>query len=461
MPPVGQTIRQGLIACAVLLVAGWSALAVALETGPREVVVQVDRLNLRPQPGTGGTALRQLNRGSRLTILETGPEWLKVRYRDTIGYVRNRERYLDTSPALDSAREERDAVDKELLAHREALSNVEGRENELLDRLDALNRKIQEARKDAGDLRRKIKTIEKRIADAETERQDVGRRIAEQEQHVAGRLVALYKLNWLGSLNVMASADSINGMVQRKAALERILSLDNRQREQLLQDYERWSFLQIDLENSRKAELDLEARYEDRIRALDRERAVRAALLNDVRSQKRLEKAAISALKTAADELDTIISSFTTRATGRSEPPPPGSIGTLKGLLDAPVKGKIVNFFGPFKNTRYDVMNFRSGIEIQTERGEPIAAVFSGKILYADWFKGYGNMIIIDHGENYYTVYAHIEEAFKSTGDDVEAGEVIATVGDTGSITGPKLYFEVRHHGKPLDPLQWLEAASG
>ncbi|MGW8301224.1 MAG: murein hydrolase activator EnvC family protein, partial [Desulfobacterales bacterium] len=122
-----------------------------------------------------------------------------------------------------------------------------------------------------------------------------------------------------------------------------------------------------------------------------------------------------------------------------------------------PVKGKIVSLFGKFKNTRYQVLNFRSGIEIQTERGEPITAVYSGKILYADWFKGYGNMIIIDHGENYYTVYAHIEEAFKSTGDDVEAGEVIATVGDTGSITGPKLYFEVRHHGKPLDPMQWLE----
>jgi septal ring factor EnvC (AmiA/AmiB activator) len=125
-----------------------------------------------------------------------------------------------------------------------------------------------------------------------------------------------------------------------------------------------------------------------------------------------------------------------------------------------PVKGKIVSLFGKFKNTRYQILNFRSGIEIQTDRGEPIAAVFAGKILYADWFKGYGNMIIIDHGENYYTVYAHIEEAFKSTGDDVDAGEVIATVGDTGSITGPKLYFEVRHHGKPLDPMQWLETAS-
>jgi septal ring factor EnvC (AmiA/AmiB activator) len=129
-------------------------------------------------------------------------------------------------------------------------------------------------------------------------------------------------------------------------------------------------------------------------------------------------------------------------------------------LLKLPVKGKIVSLFGEFKNTRYQVLNFRSGIEIQTERGEPIQAVYAGKVLYADWFKGYGNMIIIDHGDHYYTVYAHIEEAFKTNGDSVETGEVIATVGDTDSISGPKLYFEVRHHGKPLDPMQWIEGST-
>jgi uncharacterized protein YgiM (DUF1202 family) len=90
----------------------------ALETGPREVVVQVNRLNLRPQPGTDGKPLRQLKKGSRLTILESGPEWLKVRYKGTIGYVRNRARYLDTSPALDHVRKERASVDQELAAHR-------------------------------------------------------------------------------------------------------------------------------------------------------------------------------------------------------------------------------------------------------------------------------------------------------------------------------------------------------
>lgn len=459
MPPFGQTIRQTLIAALCLLLAGWSGAGWALETGPREVVVEVDHLNLRRQPGTDGAALLQLGRGSRLTVLESGSEWLKVRYKDTIGYVRNRDRYLDTSPALDQAREDRESVKDELASRRQALENIAGNESNLLDMLDRLSRSIQSARKTAAELRGKIKSLEERIAEAERERREVESRIQAQAAHVSSRLVALYKLNWLGNLNLLASADSINGMVQRRAALERILDLDNVQREALLQDYERWSFLQIDLENSHKEELALESRHEAQIRKLDREKAVRTALLEDVRSQKRLETAAISALQKAAGELDDVIATLTHDDGDQRTPPPPGSLGTLKGLLDAPVKGKITNFFGPFKNTRYHVMNFRSGIDFKSERGEPVQAVFAGKVLFADWFKGYGNMIIIDHGHNYCTLYAHVEELFKQKGDAVETGEVIATVGDSGTLSGPGLYFEVRYHGKPEDPQQWLKGS--
>ena len=122
-----------------------------------------------------------------------------------------------------------------------------------------------------------------------------------------------------------------------------------------------------------------------------------------------------------------------------------------------PVKGKIVSLFGPYKNTKFNVVNFRSGIVIKADRGEPIRSVCAGRTVYSSWFKGYGNMIIIDHGDNYYTVYAHVEEIFKKKGDMVETGEVIATVGDTGSMSGPRLHFEVRHHGKPLNPLNWID----
>ena len=123
-----------------------------------------------------------------------------------------------------------------------------------------------------------------------------------------------------------------------------------------------------------------------------------------------------------------------------------------------PVKGKITYFFGPYTNEKFGVVNFRSGVIIKAERGEPIRAVHDGRILYASWLKGYGNMIIIDHGESYYTVYAHAEELFATKGDIIEKGEVVATVGDTGSLIEPGLHFEVRHHGKPVDPLQWINA---
>jgi septal ring factor EnvC (AmiA/AmiB activator) len=77
-------------------------------------------------------------------------------------------------------------------------------------------------------------------------------------------------------------------------------------------------------------------------------------------------------------------------------------------------------------------------------------------VIYADWFRGYGNLMIIDHGNDFCTIYAHAEEIFKSEGDSVDTDEVIGTVGDTGSLAGTKLYFEIRHKGKPIDPLAWL-----
>ena len=101
--------------------------------------------------------------------------------------------------------------------------------------------------------------------------------------------------------------------------------------------------------------------------------------------------------------------------------------------------------------------NFRSGIEIKAEMGEPVRCIGNGRVLYANWFRSYGNVMIVYHGNHYFSVYGRLEEFFKAKGDAVEAGEVIATVGDSGSLSGPQLYFEIRHHGKPLDPLKWLK----
>jgi septal ring factor EnvC (AmiA/AmiB activator) len=95
-------------------------------------------------------------------------------------------------------------------------------------------------------------------------------------------------------------------------------------------------------------------------------------------------------------------------------------------------------------------------VDIEAGEGTEIAAVYAGHAVYTGWFKGYGNLIILDHGHEYYTLYAHVANIHVKEGDDVRQGQRIGTVGDTGSLVGPRLYFEVRYQGKPQDPAEWL-----
>ncbi len=304
-----------------------------------------------------------------------------------------------------------------------------------------------------------IKKIESEISEASNSSDELRAQIRTNEKYVARRLVALYKMNWLGRFHILASAESMHEFIQRKAALERLLAYDEKVRRDLITDQTELKKVLSRMEGLKDQKSIRVQALNKKTRLMSQERSTRAKLLVDIRSQKALELAAIDALTQAANELDLKINSLNTRI---NSPAPDKNVSQLpfsdhKGLLIRPVNGKITSLYGPYKNPEYNITNFRSGIDIKADNGEPVRSVFKGTVLYSSWFKTYGNMIIIDHGKNFYTVYAHLEEAFKAKGDDVETGEVIATVGDTGSMTGAKLYFEVRHHGKPINPLPWLK----
>jgi septal ring factor EnvC (AmiA/AmiB activator) len=368
----------------------------------------------------------------------------------------------DQKPRIDEFKKKAQDINREIKKGKAKIQKFSRQETDIIIRLNQVDQALNRSRKRIAGLSREIEVLEKKMPETVAASEKLVNQIRANETYVAKRLVALYKLNWLGKFHVLASAQNLQDLLKRKTALERILTYDEMVIRELMDNRLDLETVRSRLETHRNEKRRRADEYQKQIKQIAAERTQRAKLLAHVRKKKSAQLAAIESLKLAARDLDEKIKNLgiESAVTTPQEYTTAEPFQTYKGLLKIPVKGKIVSLFGKFKNTRYQVLNFRSGIEIQTERGEPIAAVFAGKILYADWFKGYGNMIIIDHGENYYTVYAHIEEAFKSTGDAVEAGEVIATVGDSGSITGPKLYFEVRHHGKPLDPMQWLEAAS-
>ena len=142
--------------------------------------------------------------------------------------------------------------------------------------------------------------------------------------------------------------------------------------------------------------------------------------------------------------------SASTQQTSRAAPV--GGGNGLRHGLAAPVRGQVQGRFGV---DRPDGGVWR-GVVLRAAEGTPVKVVAPGTVVYADWLRGFGNLIIVDHGQQYLTVYAYNQSLLKRVGDSVAAGDTIATVGATGGQVESGLYFEIRHRGAPVDPAQWL-----
>lgn len=129
-----------------------------------------------------------------------------------------------------------------------------------------------------------------------------------------------------------------------------------------------------------------------------------------------------------------------------------------KGNLPWPLTGKVITLFGPSRHRRFNTFTQNNGIEITPQKDTVVKAVHAGRVVWADYFEGYGYLAIIDHGLTYYSLYGHLGSEFLvKKGEYVQAGQPIGTVGEFGSLKEETLYFEIRHHTEPLNPLQWLK----
>ena len=359
---------------------------------------------------------------------------------------------------VDRLREEAEALQFNLREQETDLDRVKRQEGDILQALDRTNQTLQRHQRQAAALKVEMEELEQKVASTQAAVQDLAQRIRILEGFLSRRLVALYKISRWGAMHVLLPADSVVQALKRQAAIERILSYDEQSRQTMAAHYTDLQALQARLMNQQEAKRRWAAEYERQAAAVHRERSHREALLAHIRSQQEVQRSTIESLKEAARELEMEIQSLSRRFEGEAFRTPPSSkpLASMKGLLIFPVKGKILNSYGPYRHPRLNIQAFRNGVEIAAERGEPVKAVHGGTVLYASWFRAYGNIVVIDHGDHYYTVYAHLEDVFKSVDHKVEAGDVIATVGDSGAMGATGLYFELRHHDRPLDPIEWF-----
>jgi septal ring factor EnvC (AmiA/AmiB activator) len=133
------------------------------------------------------------------------------------------------------------------------------------------------------------------------------------------------------------------------------------------------------------------------------------------------------------------------------------AIKSVRGKLLFPVEvGRIEARFGRTIDKRFGTVTLQRGVDIRSPEGTPVHAVHGGAVVHSGWFRGYGNLVILDHGAGWFSLYAHLSTLDRAVGDVVSRGEPLGSVGETGSLKGSYLYFELRDGQKPLDPERWL-----
>ena len=208
---------------------------------------------------------------------------------------------------------------------------------------------------------------------------------------------------------------------------------------------------------SKRLELDTLHAEAARLRAEEsiKKKKKREALLERLRDQKNMYMAVIKDLEASSTRLRELIETQPGKSRGVFAGSAP--FREMKGLLPWPADGEITVPFGRIKNPGSSTYTRHRGLDFSAPEGAVITAVHDAAVIYCDWFRGYGKLVILDHGDGYSSVYAHCLDILVSKGDLVRAGQPIASVGETGSLKGPFLYFELREHGQPVDPALWLQ----
>jgi septal ring factor EnvC (AmiA/AmiB activator) len=264
---------------------------------------------------------------------------------------------------------------------------------------------------------------------------------------LAARARALYKLGELSYLRMLLSVDRPSDLFRGYRFVSALARRDNQRIAGFRADLAALAATRAELERKTREALELRASLERTRRGLDADRRRKEKLLTEIVERKETHAAYLQELEEAEARLQQLLQGLTTDDVAVPIP-------AFKGNLPWPVAGRIRVAFGRRKHPKFDTYTVENGIEIDAHEGAPVEAVHEGTVAYADRFRGYGLMVVLDHGGKHHTLYAHLADLRVQAGQRVAAGQVLGSVGS--GMEGPGLYFEVRFQGRPEDPGEWL-----
>lgn len=369
---------------------------------------------------------------------------------------------VDAAPK-DELRELRERIQ----ALQKRLTQSEGSRAEAADALKDSERAISEANRKLHQIAGQRRAANQALAKLQAQARDVEAEIAREQQALGGLLNRQYRSGQSDALKLVLNREDPNEIARQLHYLGYV----SRARADLLASL-RDNLAQLDQlsgETRRKsAELrELESEEARQRAKLQKEKAERQRVYAKVSSEIARSRKELSTLKRDEERLTALIQRLAKEAAARKKksdkrlankslPGPDmgtGEFRKLKGRLRLPVIGELTNRYG---SPRKDSGLSWKGLFIAAESGREVKAIANGKIVYADWLRGFGNLLILDHGDGYMSLYGNNEALLKQAGEDARAGDTIASVGASGGNPESGLYFELRYQGKPFDPLPWV-----
>ncbi len=319
-----------------------------------------------------------------------------------------------------------------------------------LEKLDAALSRLQTLIRRSD---RDLAELDRKLTEAQQGYEQLQGQMADTEQQLKKRLVALYKVGQTGVAKALLSEPGTPlQLAEKYSFLSRIVRHDR----ELMAEYRRQQLAAeqalAELRQLRERQVALAQQRRSEQTALDSASAAKKRLLAGVRAEETRLSGTLSELRARAARLSELVKRLervkTPSYTGRE-----GSFTAQQGSLPWPVKGTVRLGFGPNRHAELGTQIESNGLEIKVAPQTEVQAIWGGRVLYAGPLKGFGNLIVIDHGDKYYSLYGHVASFVQKVGDIVKPREVVAYSGDDGRDA---LYFELRHRGSPVNPVLWL-----
>ena len=362
--------------------------------------------------------------------------------------------------SLEAKRREIDIMQREARENRARAKELRGKETQALGQLRRTDRQLRSTRGRLQNLSRRRRNLGQQLEMTRTDLQLSIQSLGGARERLRRRLRSIYKMGPARELEVMLSNQSFAQLMARWDFLLMVAEQDRQLVEDVRERKERVESLETRLQGHLSQIERTTRQTASENQALARLRDLRATQVSSIQTQRQSYEAAAAELERSARALQRLLVQLEQRRKSRDVQRGRGYSGDFargEGALDWPVRGQVIGRFGRETHPRFGTTINNNGLDIAAAIGTPVQAVAKGNVEYtSEDFASYGPIVILNHGDGFMTLYAHLSDILVGVGQQVTAGQIIGRVGDTGSLKGSILHFEVRKGGTALNPADWL-----